>query len=213
MIVFKKKKRGILCTKNKLGFPEIAIFVSVQFLYETISDWLRGAILTGFFFFFLRRSDWSMSKMMPGRSNAGKTFYQERTGCRMSKIVSKINQNFAWILEFPEKLFNIDEKVIWSFLILIAKNKLDEKGTLSLISIRVPFLMEAINFKWNNPLDIWDDYKIIMFNFCDRLVRDRSQILVRGADAKNYQENFEPPFRSLKNFSPLFAMKNYGSTP
>ena len=78
----------------------------------------------------------------------------------MSKIVSKINQNFAWIFEFPEKLFNIDEKLIWSFLILIAKNKLDEKGTLSLISIGVPFLMEAINFKWNNPLDIWDDYNV-----------------------------------------------------
>ena len=55
----------------------------------------------------------------------------------MSKIVRKINQNVVWICW---KLFIPDEKVIWSFLTLIAKNKLDEKGTLSLISIRVPFL-------------------------------------------------------------------------
>ena len=62
-----------------------------------------------------------------------KTFFREQTGCRMSKIVSKIN-----LFEFVEKLVNLDEKVIWSFLTLIAKNKLDEKGTLSLISNGVP---------------------------------------------------------------------------
>ena len=50
----------------------------------------------------------------------------------MSKIVSKINQT---LFEFVAALFNLDEKVIWIYLTLIAKNKLDEKGTLSLISI------------------------------------------------------------------------------
>ena len=47
------------------------------------------------------------------------------------------------MLEFVEKLVNLDEKVIWSFLTLIAKNKLDEKGTSSLISNGVSFLMNA----------------------------------------------------------------------
>ena len=52
----------------------------------------------------------------------------------MSKILSKINQNFIW---FFSKLFNLDEKVIWVYLTLIAKNKFYEKGTLSIIYIGV----------------------------------------------------------------------------
>ena len=47
------------------------------------------------------------------------------------------------LFEFVEKLVNLDEKVIWSFSTVIAKNKLDEKGTLSLISNGVSFLMNA----------------------------------------------------------------------
>ena len=55
------------------------------------------------------------------------------------------------LFEFVEKMFNLDEQVIWSFLTLIAKNKLDEKGTLSLSSIGVPFLMNA---KYNHNLGV-----------------------------------------------------------
>ena len=48
-------------------------------------------------------------------------------------------------------MFNLDEQVIWSFLTQIAKNKLDEKGTLSLSSIGIPFLMNA---KYNHNLGV-----------------------------------------------------------
>ena len=41
--------------------------------------------------------------------------------------MSKINQT---LFEFVAKLFNLDEKVIWSFLTLIAKNKLDKRETI-----------------------------------------------------------------------------------
>ena len=58
----------------------------------------------------------------------------------LSKIVSKSIQT---LFESVEKLVNPDEKVIWSFLTLTAKNKFDEKGTLSLISYRVSFLLNA----------------------------------------------------------------------
>ena len=56
------KKRGIKRTKNKLGFQKVAIFV-MFISYEMISD-LRGVILMACFP--LRRSDWSMPKLMPG---------------------------------------------------------------------------------------------------------------------------------------------------
>ena len=62
----------------------------------------------------------------------GKTFFREQTGCRRSKIMSKINTNFVLIYE---NLFNLDEKVIWSFLALIAKNKLDEKELWALLAM------------------------------------------------------------------------------
>ena len=62
--------------------------------------------------FSLRCSDWSMSKIIARIDRIrGKLFYRDQTGCRMSKIVSKIKQNFVWICW---NLFNLDEKVIWS---------------------------------------------------------------------------------------------------
>ena len=50
------------------------------------------------------------------------------------------------------------------------------------------------------------------------LLRDRSQTLVRGADAKNiYRENFSPPplqtAKKKKKKGPPFGHENYGSTP
>ena len=68
----------------------------------------------------------------------------------MSKIVSKINHDKT-LFEFVAKLFNLDEKVIKSFLILIAKNKLDEKWTLSLIS---PILSECPNYNLEHGFSI-----------------------------------------------------------
>ena len=102
-----------------------------------ISDWLRGAILmVGF----LWGAVIGQCKKWYPDDWIRENFYRAQTGCWMSTLESKINQNFVWI---SWKLFNLDGKVIWSFSILIAKNKLDEKGTLSLISIGVPFLMNA----------------------------------------------------------------------
>ena len=60
-------------------------------------------------------------------------------------LTPRLIYNFVYyaLFEFVGKLFNFDEKVIWRFLALIAKNKLGENGTLSLISIGVSFLMNA----------------------------------------------------------------------
>ena len=54
------------------------------------------------------------------------------------------------LFKFIAKLFILDKKVTWSFLTLIAKNKLEEKGTSSLINIEVPFLMNALHTNWPN---------------------------------------------------------------
>ena len=47
------------------------------------------------------------------------------------------------LFEFVEKLVNLDEKVIWSFLTLIAKNKLDEKRNIKTYWKPGPILMNA----------------------------------------------------------------------
>ena len=72
-----------------------------------------------------------------------KPFTDSESGMEWAKLWVKSNKT---LFEFVAKLFNLDGKVIWSFffLTLIAKNELDEKGTLSLISIGVPFLINAI---------------------------------------------------------------------
>ena len=67
-------------------------------------------------------------------------FTDSDTGVEWAKLWVK---SIKTLLEFVAKLFNLDEKVHWSFLTLIAKNKLDEKGTLSLIINVVRFLMNA----------------------------------------------------------------------
>ena len=69
-----------------------------------------------------------------------KHFSESNSGTEWAKLWVKSIQT---LFEFVEKLVNLDEKVIWSFLTLIAKYKLDEKGTLSLISNGIPFLMNA----------------------------------------------------------------------
>ena len=87
--------------------------------------------------FSLRRSDWPMSRRMPGWSSTGKNIFPR------AKRAPNEQNPIQTLFEFVEKLTNLDEKVIWSFLTPIAKNKLAEKGTLSLISNGVPFLMNA----------------------------------------------------------------------
>ena len=62
---------------------------------------------------------------------------------RVSNL-SKIVKSIKTLFEFVAKLFNLDDTVILSYLTLIAKEKnLMKIGTLSLISIGVPFLMNA----------------------------------------------------------------------
>ena len=61
-----------------------------------------------------------------------KLFSDSDTGVEWAKLWVK---SVKTLFEFAAKPFNLDEKVSWSFLTLSAKNKLDEKGTLSLISI------------------------------------------------------------------------------
>ena len=53
-----------------------------------------------------------------------KHFSESKPGAEWAKLWVKSIQT---LFEFVEKLVNLDEKVIWSFLTLIAKNKLDEK--------------------------------------------------------------------------------------
>ena len=62
-----------------------------------------------------------------------KTFFPRanRLGAEWAKLRVKSIQT---LFEFVEKLFNLDEKVIWSFLTLIAKNKLDEKELTALLA-------------------------------------------------------------------------------
>ena len=71
-----------------------------------------------------------------------KHFCESKPGAEWAKLWVKSIQT---LFEFVEKHVNLDldEKVIWSFLTLIAMNILDEKWTLSLLSNRVPFLMNA----------------------------------------------------------------------
>ena len=141
MTGFCKKKNTVHLKQASLPIDRHLCLCSV--FYETISDWLRGTILTA----------GSLWGALIGQCQEGcpddriqeKTFFWEQTGCQMSKFVSKINPNFV---EFVEKLVSLDEKVIWNFLTLIAKNKLDKKGTLSLISNRVPFLMPELVWSW-----------------------------------------------------------------
>ena len=128
----KKKKRNIVHFLVFWRLPSL-------FMFSSKGDdlWLvqRCDFNGGFS---LRCSDWSMSKTMPRWSNTGKTFNRWWISCLMSKI-----NHDKTLFEFVAKLFNLDEKVIKSFLILIAKKKLDEKWTLSLISISVSFLVNA----------------------------------------------------------------------
>ena len=78
-----------------------------------------------------------------------KLFTESDPGAKWAKLWVK---SIKTLFEFVKKLFNLDDKVFWSFLTLIAKNKLDEKGTLSLINIGVPFLMNALILHIDNCL-------------------------------------------------------------
>ena len=133
------KKRRILCTKNKLGFPEIAIFVYVQFF-------MRRSLIGSEVRFWWRvffEALWLVNVKKDARmvEYGKKHFSESKPGAKWAKLWVKSIQT---LFEFVEKLVNLDEKVIiWSFLTLIAKNKLDEKGILNLISKGVPFLMNA----------------------------------------------------------------------
>ena len=53
-----------------------------------------------------------------------------QTGCQNAELWAKLwVKSIKTYFEFVEKLFNLYEKVIRSFLTMIAKNKLDGKGT------------------------------------------------------------------------------------
>ena len=86
-------KRRILCTKNKLGFPWIAIF-----MFSSLWDdlWLaqRHDFDSGFLWGALIGQ---CQEGCPDDRIREKTFFREQTGCQRSKFVSKINPNFVWI--------------------------------------------------------------------------------------------------------------------
>ena len=114
------------------------------FMFSSLWDilwWLRGTILTADFL-------WGdligqCQEGCPDDQIRGKKLFSEsKPGAEWAKLWVKSIQTQT-LFEFVEKLVNLDENVVWSFLTLIAKNKLDEKGTLSLISNGVSFLMNT----------------------------------------------------------------------
>ena len=87
----------------------------------------------------------------------GKNFPDSKQDAKWAKL--RVNKS---LFEFVAKLFNLDEKIIWSFLTLIAKKfkkkkkkkkPLDEKGTLILIIIVgiVNECQETINYHQIGP--------------------------------------------------------------
>ena len=84
---------------------------------------------------------------------------------------------------------NRDNKVHWSFLSLIAKNKLDEKGTLSLISNGVPFLMNAVRI----ILTVFFSFFFFFFDLvydCQAVYQQTSKLKHRLFDQHQYLEKY-----------------------
>ena len=107
-------------------------------LYETISDgsevrfWWR-VFFEALWLVNVKKDAWMIEY--------GKKYFSEsKPGAEWAKLWVKSIQT---LFEFVEKLINLDEEIIWSFLTPIAKNKLYDKGTLSLITNGVSFLMNA----------------------------------------------------------------------
>ena len=90
-------------------------------------------------------SETSYTKLIASSEHVGGGFRHITPYCKCTWLMTKfVYGQSKLILNLLKNCLTLHEKVIWSFLTLIAKNKLDEKGTLSLISIGVPFVMNTL---------------------------------------------------------------------
>ena len=119
--------------------------------------------------------------------NVKNFFTDSDMGAEWAKLWVK---SIKTLLEFVAKLRNLDNKVHWSFLSLIAKNKLDEKGTLSLISNGVPFLMNSV------PIILTVFFSFFFFFFfdlvydCQAVYQQTSKLKHRLFDQHQYLEKY-----------------------
>ena len=112
----KKKKEEYCALKTSLVSKRSpSLFMSSS--YETISDWLTGAILTACFLWGTLIGQ--CQKWCPDDRIWEKLFTESELNVEWAKLWVK---SIKTLFEFAAKLFNLDEKVIWSFLTLIVKN-------------------------------------------------------------------------------------------